>query len=163
MALVGALLLALFSVAAAAQDADVPFIVTPDRVTREMLKLANVKPGDYVIDLGSGDGRIVIAAAKHFGARGLGVEILLELVELSRVNAKKAGVADRAEFRVEDLFATDLSRATVITLYLLPEVNLRLKPALMLLLAAPEGVIAHGNEIIVNGKRIVVKLAEAKP
>jgi SAM-dependent methyltransferase len=119
--------------AAFAQDTDVPFVVTPDNVTREMLKLAGVKASDYVIDLGSGDGRIVIVAAKHFGARGLGVEIVPELVAKSRDNAKKAGVADRAEFRVQDLFATDLSPATVITMYLLPEVNLQLKPKLLAL------------------------------
>jgi predicted methyltransferase len=111
-------------------ETDVPFVVTPDNVTREMLKLADVKPGDTVIDLGSGDGRIVIVAARQFGARGLGVEIVPELVEQSRANAKKAGVADRAEFRVQDLFATDLSQATVITMYLLPEVNLQLRPRL---------------------------------
>jgi SAM-dependent methyltransferase len=116
-----------------AQDIDVPFVVTPDNVTREMLKLAGVTSSDYVIDLGSGDGRIVIVAAKHFGARGFGVEIVPELVAKSRDNANKAGVASRAEFRVQDLFATDLSQATVITMYLLPEVNLQLKPKLQAL------------------------------
>jgi SAM-dependent methyltransferase len=116
-----------------AQDTDVPFVVTPDQVTREMLKLADVKPGDYLIDLGSGDGRIVIVAAKHFGARGLGVEIVPELVAKSRENARRAGVAERAEFRRQDLFATDLSAATVVTLYLLPEVNLQLRPRLQAL------------------------------
>jgi SAM-dependent methyltransferase len=129
--LVRALLLSLFVCAAAfAQDTDVPFVVTPDNVTREMLRLADVKANDHVIDLGSGDGRIVIVAAKHFGARGLGVEIVPQLVEKSRDNAKRAGVADRADFRVQDLFATDLSQATVITMYLLPEVNLQLRPKL---------------------------------
>jgi SAM-dependent methyltransferase len=131
VALVRALLLALLTGAAAAQDVDVPFVVTPDNVTREMLKLADVKPGDFVIDLGSGDGRIVIVAARHFGARGLGVEIVPELVAKSRDNASKAGVADRAEFLVQDLFAADLSKATVITMYLLPEVNLQLRPKLL--------------------------------
>ena len=130
MELVKALLLSFFCAAASAQDHDVPFIVTPDNVTREMLRLAGVKAGDFVIDLGSGDGRIVIVAAKHFGASGLGVEIVPELVAKSRDNAKQAGVADRAEFRVQDLFATDLSQATVITMYLLPEVNLQLRPRL---------------------------------
>jgi SAM-dependent methyltransferase len=109
---------------------EVPFIVTPDNVTLEMLKLANVGPNDYVIDLGSGDGRIVIVAAKRFGARGLGVEIVPDLVRQSRENAKRAGVEERAEFREQDLFETDLSKATVITLYLLPEVNLQLRPRL---------------------------------
>jgi SAM-dependent methyltransferase len=130
VALVRALALWLLCAAATAQDVDVPFVVTPDKVTHEMLKLADVRPGDVLIDLGSGDGRIVIVAAKHFGARGLGVEIVPELVAKSRDNAKRAGVADRAEFRVQDLFATDLSEASVITMYLLPEVNLQLKPRL---------------------------------
>jgi ubiquinone/menaquinone biosynthesis C-methylase UbiE len=131
VALVRALLLWCFAACAAAQgDTEVPFVVTPDHVTREMLKLADVKPGDTLIDLGSGDGRIVIVAAKHFGARGLGVEIVPALVDKSRENAKQAGVADRAEFRVQDLFATDLSSATVVTMYLLPEINLQLKPRL---------------------------------
>ena len=130
MELVRALLLPFVCATAFAQDIDVPFVVTPDNVTREMLKLADVKASDFVLDLGSGDGRVVIVAAKHFGARGLGVEIVPELVEKSRDNARKAGVADRAEFRVQDLFATDLSQATVITMYLLPEVNLQLKPRL---------------------------------
>jgi SAM-dependent methyltransferase len=116
-----------------AQDTDVPFIVTPDNVTREMLQLAGVRASDYVIDLGSGDGRIVIVAARQFGARGLGVEIVPELVEKSRENARRAGVADRVEFRVQDLFATDLSKATVITMYLLPEVNLQLRSRLLAL------------------------------
>ena len=96
-----------------------------------MLELANVTKDDYVIDLGSGDGRIVITAAKRFGARGLGIEIVPDLVKLSRDNAFKAGVADRAKFAEQDLFKTDLSKATVVTLYLLPEVNLQLKPKLL--------------------------------
>jgi SAM-dependent methyltransferase len=118
---------------AASQDLDVPFVVTPDHVTRAMLELANVKPGDFVIDLGSGDGRIVIVAARHYGARGLGVEIVPDLVEKSRDNARRAGVAERVEFREQDLFETDLSRATVITMYLLPDVNLKLRPRLQAL------------------------------
>jgi SAM-dependent methyltransferase len=112
---------------------EVPFVVTPDNVTREMLKLADVKPGDHVTDLGSGDGRIVIVAASQFGATGLGVEIVPDLVAKSRENARRAGVADKVEFRVQDLFETDLSRATVITMYLLPEVNLQLRPKLLAL------------------------------
>ncbi len=112
---------------------EVPFITTPDHVTRVMLELAGVGEKDYVIDLGSGDGRIVITAAKSFGARGLGVEIDPSLVERSRVNARNAGVADRAEFREQDLFKTDLSQASVITMYLLREVNLQLRPSILAL------------------------------
>src|SRR5260221_14083656 len=111
-------------------EEDVPFVTTPDNVTLAMLNLAQVGPADYVIDLGSGDGRIVILAAKQFGARGLGVEIVPDLVKQSRENARRAGVEKRVEFREEDLFRTDLSKATVVTLYLLPEANLQLRPRL---------------------------------
>ncbi len=123
----------LLSPLAARAVEEVPYVVTPDNVTLEMLKMAKVVPSDYVIDLGSGDGRIVIAAAKHFGARALGVEIDPGLVKVSRESARKAGVADRAEFRVEDLYLTDLKPASVVTLYLLPEVNLQLRPAILAL------------------------------
>ncbi|MDP2033382.1 MAG: methyltransferase domain-containing protein [Polaromonas sp.] len=112
---------------------EVPFITSPDKVTLEMLSSAGVKRGDHVIDLGSGDGRIVILAAKKFEATGLGVEIDPTLVEKSKANARNAGVADKVEFRVEDLFKTDLAPATVITMYLLPEFNLQLRPALLAL------------------------------
>jgi SAM-dependent methyltransferase len=112
---------------------DVPFVTTPDNVTVAMLQIAGVGAGDYVIDLGSGDGRIVIVAAKQFGARGLGVEIVPNLVKESRENARRAGVAAMAEFREQDLFKTDLSKATVVTLYLLPEVNLQLRPQILAL------------------------------
>ena len=110
---------------------EVPFVVTPDNVTLAMLKLAGVGPEDYLIDLGSGDGRIVILAAKRFGARGLGVELSPYLVEQSRQNARAAGVADRAFFREQDLFRTDLAPASVVTMYLLPDVNLALRPKLL--------------------------------
>jgi SAM-dependent methyltransferase len=112
---------------------EVPFITSPDNVTLEMLSSAGVKRGDHVIDLGSGDGRIVILAAMKFEATGLGVEIDPSLVEKSKTNARNAGVADKVEFRVQDLFTTDLAPATVITMYLLPEVNLKLRPALLAL------------------------------
>jgi SAM-dependent methyltransferase len=127
--------------AAFAQD-EVPFITTPDRVTLTMLELAQIGPNDHVIDLGSGDGRIVITAARRFGASGLGVEIVPDLVRKSRDNARAAGVAERVEFREQDLFATDLARATVVTLYLLPDVNLQLRPRL---LALPAGtrIVSH--------------------
>jgi SAM-dependent methyltransferase len=119
--------------AAAQATEEVPFITSPDNVTLEMLRLARVEAGDHVIDLGSGDGRIVILAARRFGASGLGVEIDPKLVELSQRNARDAGVADLAVFREQDLFKTDLSRATVVTMYLLPEVNLQLRPSLLAL------------------------------
>lgn len=112
---------------------EVPFITSPDNVTLEMLRIAGVGASDHVIDLGSGDGRIVILAAKRFGATGLGVEIVPELVERSLRSARDAGVADKVDFRIQDLFKTDLSRATVITMYLLPEFNLQLRPLLLAL------------------------------
>lgn len=112
---------------------EVPFITSPDNVTLEMLSSAGVKRGDHVIDLGSGDGRIVILAAKRFEATGLGVEIDPALVEKSKASARNAGVADQTEFRVQDLFKTDLAPATVVTMYLLPEFNLQLRPALLAL------------------------------
>lgn len=112
---------------------EVPFITSPDNVTLEMLRAANVGPDDHVIDLGSGDGRIVILAAKRFGATGLGVEIVPELVQRSIKSARDAGVAERVSFKVQDLFQTDLSPATVVTMYLLTEVNLQLRPTLLAL------------------------------
>lgn len=112
---------------------EVPFITSPDNVTLEMLRIAGVGAQDHVIDLGSGDGRIVITAARRFGASGLGVEIVPDLVRQSQRNARDAGVADRVEFREQDLFQTDLTRATVVTMYLLPDVNLQLRPRLLAL------------------------------
>jgi SAM-dependent methyltransferase len=112
---------------------DVPFVTTPDNVAIAMLEAAKVNRRDYVIDLGSGDGRIVIVAAQRFGAQGLGVEIVPDLVRQSRENARRAGVEAKTEFREQDLFQTDLARATVITLYLLAEVNLQLRPSLLAL------------------------------
>jgi len=112
-------------------DLDVPYVTTPDHVVNAMLSLAGVTARDYLLDLGSGDGRIVITAATKFGARGMGVEIDPTLVALSNENAQKAGVADRARFIEQDLFTTDLGQASVITMYLLPDVNLKLRPELL--------------------------------
>ena len=135
LVLIASLFLAsnLLSEAQAQPTKEAPFITSPNNVTLEMLNAAGVKRGDFVIDLGSGDGRIVILAAKRFEATGLGVEINPRLVEISKTNARNAGVADKAEFRVQDLFKTDLAAATVITMYLLPEVNLQLRPSLLAL------------------------------
>ena len=121
---------------------EVPFITTPDHVTLEMLRIAQVGLQDHVIDLGSGDGRIVITAARQFGASGLGVEIVPDLVARSRDNARSAGVAERAQFRTQDIFDTDLSAASVVTMYLLPEVNLQLRPRL-LRLAPGTRIVSH--------------------
>jgi SAM-dependent methyltransferase len=122
---------------------DVVFIATPEGVSVEMLRLASVTARDVVFDLGSGDGRVVVAAARDFGARGVGVEIDAELVKTSRDAAYVAGVADRAIFLWQDLFATDLREATVVTLYLRDDVNLRLRPRLLRELAPGSRVVSH--------------------
>lgn len=121
---------------------EVPFITTPDNVTLEMLRIADVGKDDHLIDLGSGDGRIVILAAQRFGASGLGVELVPELVRQSQDSARKAGVAERVAFREQDIFKTDLSAATVVTMYLLPEVNLALRPTLLQLKAGTR-IVSH--------------------
>jgi SAM-dependent methyltransferase len=131
LVLIASLLLSTSPTTHAQLTDEVPFITSPDNVTLEMLNTAGVKRGDYVIDLGSGDGRIVILAAKRFEATGLGVEIDPRLVEVSKTSARHAGVADKAEFREQDLFKTDLTPATVVTMYLLPEFNLQLRPSLL--------------------------------
>jgi SAM-dependent methyltransferase len=112
---------------------EVPFITSPDNVTLEMLQAARVGPTDHLIDLGSGDGRLVIVAAKRFGATGLGVDIVPDLVDKSLRTAREVGVADKVTFKVQDLFETDLRPATVISLYLLPDFNLKLRPTLLAL------------------------------
>lgn len=110
---------------------DVPYVPTPYEVVREMLKIARVGPNDIVYDLGCGDGRIVITAVKEFKAKqGVGVDIDPQRIRESNENAQKAGVTDRVKFLQQDLFQTDISGATVVTLYLLPSVNLRLRPKL---------------------------------
>lgn len=110
---------------------DVPFVPTPHVVIEEMLRLAQVTPQDFVMDLGSGDGRVLITAAQKFGARGIGVDLDGELVAESIESAKAAGVSDRVQFLQQDLFKTDLGQATVITMYLLPGVMARLQPRLL--------------------------------
>ena len=109
---------------------DVIWVPTPDSLIEAMLDMAGVTPEDYVMDLGSGDGRIVIAAAQR-GVRALGLEFNPDMVALSRRNAEKAGVSDKAKFEQADIFESDFSKATVITMYLLPQLNLKLRPTLL--------------------------------
>ena len=104
-----------------------PYVPTPQVVVDQMLRMANVGPKDYVIDLGSGDGVIVLTAASQMKASGLGVDIDPALVKQSNESAKRLGVAERAAFRVEDVFKADLSKASVITLYLLPSMMMNLR------------------------------------
>ena len=137
-------LVALFAPAAAAQDGrgNVVYVPTPQVVVDAMLRMAKVGASDYVIDLGSGDGRIVITAAKQHGARGFGVDLDTYLLKIANDNAKKEGVADRAHFIEQNLFETDLTPATVITSYLLPSMNEQLRPKLLALKPGTR-VVAH--------------------
>ena len=121
---------------------DVVYVPTPQVVVDTMLQMAKVGPKDYLIDLGSGDGRIVITAASKFGASGFGVDLDAYLLKLANQNAQKAGVTGKVHFVEENLFTTDLSRATVITTYLLPEMNLKLRPKLMALKPGTR-IVAH--------------------
>ena len=135
---------ALLTAAALAQEGqgDVVYVPTPQIVVDEMLKMAKVGPNDFLIDLGSGDGRIVITAAKRYGTRGFGVDLDTYLLKMANAGAQKEGVTDRVRFVEENLFETDLSQATVITSYLLPEMNAKLRPKI---LALPPGtrVVTH--------------------
>ncbi|WP_088894134.1 SAM-dependent methyltransferase [Leptolyngbya ohadii] len=120
-----------------------PYVPTPQVVVDKMLEMAAVGPNDLVYDLGSGDGRVVITAAQKFGTRGIGIEIDPELIALANENAAAAGVSDRVQFREQDLFATDFSDATVVTLYLLQDMNLRLRPILLRQLKPGTRIISH--------------------
>jgi SAM-dependent methyltransferase len=122
---------------------DILFVATPEQVGVEMLRMASVTSQDVVFDLGSGDGRLVIAAAREFGARGVGVEIDAPLVQTSRDAARTANVADRVTFLWQDLFVTDLRSATVVTIYLRDDVNLKLRPKLLHELAPGSRLVSH--------------------
>jgi SAM-dependent methyltransferase len=129
--------------AAAMHDADVLYLPTPHHVVDAMLRLAGVSRGDVVYDLGSGDGRIAVAAARDYGARGIGIELDGRLVERARCNAKEAGMERLVEFRQEDLFRADLRQATVVTLFLFPGMNLRLAPKLFSELRPGTRIVSH--------------------
>lgn len=120
-----------------------PFITTPDGVVERMLALAGTRADDVVVDLGSGDGRIVIAAARRFGARGIGIELDRGLVELSRRNAETAQVAARVSFVQGDVLTADLSQASVVTLYLLPGLIDKLRPRFIYELRPGTRIVAH--------------------
>ena len=147
--LLGCAVLLSFAAGLRAQDTgtshEAPYIPSPRSTVDEMLRLGAVSASDLVYDLGSGDGRVVIAAAKKFGARGVGIERDARLVVLSRSNAERAGVADRARFVQQDLFQTELGEATVITLYLSPNLNLRLRPALLKLKPGTR-IVSHASD-----------------
>ncbi len=122
---------------------DVPYVPTPQAVVDKMLEMGRVRRSDMLYDLGCGDGRIVVTAAKKYGARGVGIDIDPVRIEEAKQNAQQAGVTDRVEFRVGDLFASDFSNASVVTLYLLPEINLKLRPQLWRQLKVGTRVVSH--------------------
>jgi SAM-dependent methyltransferase len=139
---------AMTGVPAAAQNTparplDVPFEPTPQSVANRMLEIARVNKDDLLYDLGSGDGRIVITAAKKYGARGVGIDLDPQRVAEARTNAKEAGVEDKVKFVVGDLFKTDFSDATVVTLFLFPNVNRQLRPELWKQLKVGTRVVSH--------------------
>ena len=170
----GALLVVTLAAAQSTQPKrlpEVPFVPTPDAVVEGMLKLANVQAGDTVYDLGCGDGRIVITAAKKYGAHGVGVDINPERVEEARANAKKAAVEELVKFEENDLFKADIRNATVVTLYLLPNVNMRLRPKLLNELKPGSRVVSHSfdmqdwkpdREEVVDGRHIFLWTIPAK-
>ncbi len=151
---------------------DVRYEPSPPEVVREMLRLAEVTRRDIVYDLGCGDGRIVIAAAKQFGARGVGIDIDPQRIRESLENARKAGVLGRVQFRNEDLFEADIREATVVTLYLWPWVNLKLRPKLLAELKPGTRVVSHSHDmgdwpperqVEVNGHTIYLWRIPASP
>lgn len=122
---------------------EIPFVPTPAEVVDKMLELADVKKGDVLYDLGSGDGRIVIRAAKLYGVRAVGIEMDRLLIDKARKDAKAAGVSQLVEFRAEDAMKADLSKATVVTLYMLPWFNEAMKPIFKKQLKAGARIVAH--------------------
>jgi SAM-dependent methyltransferase len=142
---------------------DVPYVPTPNPVVDGMLKLAGVTAADTVYDLGCGDGRIVISAAKDYGAKGVGIDINPERIQEARDNAKKANVEDKVRFEENDLFKADITKASVVTLYLLPDVNQRLRPKLLKDLKPGSRIVSHSfdmgdwkpqREEVVDGRRL---------
>lgn len=128
-------------------DADVPFVVSPQKTVEGMLELAEVTEDDVVYDLGSGDGRVPIEAAQEYGARGVGIEIKPDLVQRARRNAKLSGVSEKVQFRQQDIFEADFSDATVVTMYLFPDVNIKLRPMLFEQLEPGARVVSHSFDM----------------
>jgi hypothetical protein len=128
-------------------ELDVPYVPTPTEVVARMLSMANVNKKDLLYDLGSGDGRIVITAAREYGARGVGYDLNPQRIKESNDNARLAGVTNRVRFTQQDLFEADLSGATVVTLYLLPDVNLKLRPKLLRELCPGTRIVSHNYDM----------------
>ena len=145
------------------REPDVIFVPTPQNVVDEMLKLAKVQKGDVVYDLGCGDGRLVVTAAKQYGVRAVGIDINPERIKESEENARQAGVTGRVSFRNEDLFEADIKEATVVTLYLLQSLNVKLRPKLWKDLKPGTRIVSHTfdmgdwkpeKEMEIEGRRI---------
>lgn len=158
--------------AAPTRSPDVPFVPTPQNVVDAMLKLANVKKGDVLYDLGSGDGRLVITAAKQYGVRGTGIDIDPQRIQEANANAKQAGVTDLVQFKNQDLFEANFSDATVITLYLLPGINMKLRPKLWKETKPGTRIVSHSftmgewepeKKEDVEGRNIYLWTIPAKP
>ena len=176
--LVAAQLVALLAAAPAAaqetkraQAPDVIFVPTPYEVVEEMLRLAQVKKGDVLYDLGSGDGRIPVTAAKKYGIRAVGVDIDPERIMEAKENARKNGVTGLVQFRQEDLFKTDFHEASVVTLYLLPDLNVKLRPRLLAELKPGTRIVSHQfdmgtwkpeKKIELNGRTVYLWTVPAK-
>lgn len=127
----------------ASESLDVPYVPTSMKVVRTLLELGSVGPNDFLIDLGSGDGRIVITAAKEYGARGLGVDLNKDLVALSRKHAAAEGVGENVDFFVRDIFKTDLRQASVVSMYLLNDINIQMRPKLLADLKPGTRIVSH--------------------
>jgi tRNA G37 N-methylase Trm5 len=153
------------------QAPDVIFVPTPYEVVEEMLRLAQVKKGDVLYDLGSGDGRIPVTAAKKYGIRAVGVDIDPERIMEAKENARKNGVTGLVQFRQEDLFKTDFHEASVVTLYLLPDLNVKLRPRLLAELKPGTRIVSHQfdmgtwkpeKKIELNGRTVYLWTVPAK-
>jgi len=151
---------------------DVIFVPTPQEVVEDMLRLANVQKGDVLYDLGSGDGRIAVTAAKKYGIRAVGIDIDPERIREAKDNAARAGVEQLVRFRQEDLFTADFREATVVTLYLLPDLNVKLRPRLWKELKPGTRVVSHQFDmedwkpektVELNGRRIYFWTIPARP
>jgi ribosomal protein L11 methylase PrmA len=154
------------------REPDVIYVPTPQEVVDAMLKLANVHKGDVVYDLGCGDGRIVVTAAKRYGVRGVGIDINPERIREAQQNAKENGVTNLVTFRNEDLFEADIKEATVVTLYLLTSLNIKLRPKLLRELKPGTRIVSHSFDMgewkpdkteQVNGRTIYLWVVPANP
>jgi len=158
--------------AAQSQYPDVIFVPTPQEVVDKMLELGRVGKADVLYDLGSGDGRIPVTAAKRFGIRAVGIDIDPERIAEAKENARKSGVSDRVQFRQENLFSASFSEATVVTLYLLPELNVKLRPRLLAELKPGTRIVSHqfdmgtwqpDRKVELNGRTIYLWTIPERP